>query len=253
MSKKPLVSEAEWIKFSIREGNRIPREAMPHCFAMPVLSLPECNHLAGNTPNLCQLRQSCLVAYAERLKIDIKGVYEGGAETGYVSLVALVKEEEKRINFVPELGKKVSVPDAEPGLVTKEVLDLGTGPEEIEILPEEEITMASLVPEVQVKEVAVQRVRAPVATKSPGEPPMRLIILEVLSQSNDWISKVDLIGALEKRLGRSPLNNATLHKVSLVLLPKTQAKFGYKVDKKIEKGPGGLVYSYKINGTTQTY
>lgn len=205
---------------------------MPHCFGMPVLTLPECNHLAGKTANLCQIRHSCALAYAERLKLDVADLALGEGNQDYPTLVARIKQEERRIKFIPELGKKSEL----------EPVSESDGGEEV-------VTMASVVPEVKEPKKP-KPPRPPSAPKPPrtGEPPMRIVILDILAGAGGWVSKGDLVTALETKLNRSPLNPAALHKISLVLLPKSQAKFGYTVEKKVEKGPqGNSIYSYRLS------
>lgn len=238
---KPLVSEQEWVKFCVRENNRVPRDKMPHCFGMPVLSLPDCNHLVGTTKNLCQIRQSCALAYAERLKIDTAKFTAPGNQD-YPALVDAIRAEEARIRFVPELGKKAPALAAVPQIV------------------EEEVTMASILPKEEAApkvEKIARPARPPampkVASSKPTDPPIRTVILTLLASFEGWVPKSTLIGALEKKLNRSPLNSAVLHKVSLVLLPKSQAKYGYTVEKQVEKVAGRFVYSYKLtNGPAKS-
>lgn len=243
MSKKPLISEQEWVKLCVREDNRIPREMVPHCFGMPILSLPECNHLVGKSQNVCQIRHSCALAYAERLKLDVSKAYSGDdKEAGYPALVVMVKDEERRIKFVPELGRRVEAQAQE------------TAPQDV---VEEEVTMAAAVPEAMAVETPAAQPKPPRPAKKPavaqpktGAPSMRATILGILRDSPEWMSKADIVGALEKHLNRSPLNLAALHKVSMVLLPKSQEKFGYKIDKRVIKNDGkAALHVYKlING-----
>ncbi len=253
--KKPVVNEQEWVKLCAREDKRIPKEAVPHCFGMPILSLPECNHLAGKSRNVCGIRQSCAMAYAERLKIDLSSLDEPG-NRNYPTLVKMIQEEEKRLNFVPELGKKappkVQEPVGDEELEETEVVTEGAESSELGD-PDEEISMSSLIEDEVKPQVKVDTPVPPRPARKATEPPMRQVILDVLGGFSDWAMKSDLVKALETRLNRHPLNPAVLHKVSIVLLPKYQAKYGYKIDKKVDKVGSKYTYSYRlISGTPKS-
>jgi len=234
--KKPLISEEEWVRFNIRENRRVPREKMPHCFGMPILTLPECNGKPGVdengqpfSPNLCQIRQSCALAYAERLKLDISKAYGSSKDAQYPALVAMIKAEEARIQYVPEIGRKATERAAQK-IMNTGVTDynLDSGP--VGVSEEKEVSMEEA---VRSKEVA--------ATDAPVS--IKVTILASLS-SNEWRTKAQISALVEDKLNRHPLNPAVVHKISVVLLPKTQVKEGYTIHKEIRD----RIHYYRFGG-----
>jgi len=253
MAKKPLISEEEWMRFNIREEKRVPRDAMPHCFGLAILSLPECNeHAYKKTKkyhNLCQIRHSCALAYAERLKLDVSKTYEGPKEEGFVNLVKLIQTEERRIGYVPEIGRKAE--SIEPVLKEEVDGDVDYDIDDVEdvegikeVVEDVEVNMTSVVPvskpPVTMKKVAPVKVNKVPTSSSTASVPVRLVIMSIL-ESGEWMSKSQIVSALEIKLNRKPLNHAVLHKISIALLPKTQLSLGYKILKEIRGG----VHFYK--------
>jgi hypothetical protein len=222
--KKALISEQEWIKLRIREGSQLPRDRVPHCFGIPVLTLPQCNHLVGNGQNrdLCSLRHSCALAYAERMKLDVGKVYSGQNDTQYPALVSMIQEEERRIKYVPRIGKAVEVAPSQADEVV------------------EEVTMASI-------ESPVVKRAAPKVKSIGAAIPLRELILGFLRE-RDWVARKEVHEYMEAKLNRKPLNHAVSHKIGLVFLPKHQEKFGYRIEKESRKIDGRVVFYYKLTG-----
>lgn len=225
MAKKPMISDEEYLKLKVREGTQILRERVPHCFSMPILTIPECNHLVGGPKyqHLCDLRHSCALAYAERLGLDVSEAYSGEKERQFPTLVEMIQEKEREIKYVPRIGRAARqepVP-AEPG---ERVVD--------------EASMSALITEQKLTEEAV----AEVPQKNGS---IRDLILRTMS-SGGWMTKGQIIEALEVELNRRPLNVAVKHKISLTLLPKSQQKFGYGVDRETRKEGTKTVHYYRL-------
>lgn len=236
MAKKPLISEEEYAKLRIREGNQIIKDRVPHCFGMPILTLPECNHQVGGAKyrNICELRHSCALAYAERLGVDVASVYSGERDKQYPALVGKIQEREREINYTPRIGRQVK--SESEGVVPQEsVVD--------------EASMASLIDEPQV-ETGSGDGETTTTTRTPQEGSIRDLILRIIG-AGEWMSKAQIIRGLEIELGREPLNAAAKHKISLTLLPKTQTKFGYKVERRVEEESGKKVHQYRLENATQ--
>lgn len=221
MKKLPLISEEELTLFRVRADYKGPKEKLPFCLGQPVLSLPECNHLVGKTPNLCQLRKSCAMMYAERLHIDLAPLRSVSVEEQYPKLVSMIKETEQKIKFIPEIGIKALESQVAPKVEPKE--------------EPKEISMDDALQENSELESESE-------SASESKVTMRDMILDILRANEAPVTKVQILEALRQKLGVKILNPAKKHRVSLVLLPKSQIKFGYSIDKQVQSG----TYYYKL-------
>lgn len=216
---KSDITDLEFHQLNAREGSRLERSRIPHCYAKWIGERPECNHLVPtkNPGKICELRRSCLIDYARRLGLDVNA--ECAKAGSFSKLAARVHEEEIA------LGKSNVIKPTAP------VVKVAPAP-----------IVASTVPAIAV-------VVSPSIAEDGKAPAIRSIVLSHLAERADTGStKKDIYDRVESVRG-VPNKKATKHQIDLVLQQKQQQKYGYTVDKfKMESG----VQFYRLaNGQTE--